>query len=146
MAAEIDATCPARADALRDHLRDIDQSVRDCLLGTASATSPLHSSWSCSAALAQAPGDATRAAELVQCLSDCVSLFTDPSRFHDERPGALPRDDLLPFVVTWAMRHATADEAARLLVGADGAFAVVLKMFASRYAAREVLVFGQRDA
>ena len=49
---------------------------------------------------------------------------------------------LLPFVVPWVLRHATADERARLLAEAGPALRVLNAVFARRFRTRERLVFG----
>jgi hypothetical protein len=58
-------------------------------------------------------------------------------RFRRELPAGV-----LAFVIPWALRHASAADAHRLLTGSDPAVGVALTMFGPRFATREQLIFG----
>jgi iron-sulfur cluster repair protein YtfE (RIC family) len=52
------------------------------------------------------------------------------------------RPAMLPFVVPWALRHATAAERATMIAEAGLPLRLVYRVFAARFRAREELVFG----
>lgn len=52
------------------------------------------------------------------------------------------RPGLLPFLVPWAVRHATPEEARHMLAEAPWVFSLLLRMFRGGFARRERLIFG----
>ena len=53
------------------------------------------------------------------------------------------KPSLLPFLVPWAVRHATAEERPALLAGAGPLMRLLLALFEPRFLAREELLFGR---
>lgn len=83
---------------------------------------------------------ATEEREVFPLISQFVRVddFTWAER-HLQRNVALR---LLPFLVPWVIRHATAPERAQILGQACLVLRIVLKVFGARFAAQERLVFG----
>jgi hypothetical protein len=78
---------------------------------------------------------------------DVFGLITGFVRVEDyvrlqERFRGNLRPSLLPFVVPWAISHATDDERAAMIAEAPRPLRLVLAIFQPRFAARQALLFG----